>query len=103
MFSRDRKKASEWTNLAKVLDFGLPEGVYRYVEWLSLFIAKSINFKDFLEKSLLSFCILHFAFCIYGRARRPSPTIGLEFFNIPYNIEYTIGKVITERILEIRT
>ena len=62
MFSRDRKKASEWTNLAKVLDFGLPEGVYRYVEWLSLFIAKSINFKDFLEKSLLSFCILRFAF-----------------------------------------
>ena len=47
--SGDRKKSSEWTNLAKIRDFGLPEGVLRYVERLNSFIAKSINFKDFVK------------------------------------------------------
>ena len=27
IYEGDRKKAPEWTNLAKVLDFGSPEGV----------------------------------------------------------------------------
>ncbi len=33
------KNSAEWTNSAKAC-FGIPEGVQRYVEWLSLFIVK---------------------------------------------------------------
>ncbi len=33
------KNSAEWTNSAKAC-FGIPEGVQRYVEWLSLFRVK---------------------------------------------------------------